>query len=102
VYRSTGAIPYGSSRNRIAREPRPSLASGCLYRLVGRKESRDLAAGQLCSQLFTRLTEDLAVNHGDCRKDCLPYVAKVRVCSMSASEALYRSTTMHSDWSSLR
>jgi hypothetical protein len=40
-----------------------ALRERCLHRLVGREENRDLAAGQLRSQLFARLTEQFAVNH---------------------------------------
>jgi hypothetical protein len=40
-----------------------------LHRLVGREEDRDLAAGQLRSELGTRLTQEFAVNNGDYRKD---------------------------------
>src|SRR6266508_4105811 len=57
----------------------PSPApSGVLHRLVGREELRNLAAGQLRSELCTRLTEELAVNHGDCREDRCRYVGEVR------------------------
>src|SRR6266508_4115803 len=57
----------------------PSPApSGVLHRLVEREELRNLAAGQLRSELCTRLTEELAVNHGDCREDRRRYVGEVR------------------------
>jgi hypothetical protein len=34
-----------------------------LHRLIGREELRDLAVGQIRSQLFARLTEDFAVEN---------------------------------------
>jgi hypothetical protein len=46
-----------------------SGAKRCLHRLVGREELRDLAGGQIRSQLRARLTEQFAVNDGDDRKD---------------------------------
>src|SRR4029453_5851767 len=39
---------------------------------------RNLHVGQIRSELFTRLTEELAVNHGDRRKNRRRYVGEVR------------------------
>jgi len=38
---------------------------------------RDLAVGQIRSQLFARLTEDFAVNNGDDRKNRRRHLAEV-------------------------
>jgi hypothetical protein len=46
----------------------------CLHRQEGREENRDLAVGQLLSQLCARLAAD----DGDRGKDCPEEVAKVR------------------------
>jgi hypothetical protein len=48
-----------------------------LHRLVGREELRDLAVGQIRSQLCAWLTEELAMYDGDRGKDCPEEVAKV-------------------------
>jgi hypothetical protein len=74
----TGSVPATDQNAATARSSLAQASERCLHRLVGREENRDLAAGQLRSQLCARLTEDLAVNHGDRRKDCPEEVAKVR------------------------
>jgi hypothetical protein len=56
----------------------PVAGERCLHRQERREENRDLATGQLRSQLCARLAEEFAVNHGDRRKDCPEEVAEVR------------------------
>jgi hypothetical protein len=54
----------------MARSRLAQAGDRCLHRLVGREENRDLAAGQLRSELCARLTEEFA-GDGARRKDCL-------------------------------
>jgi dihydrofolate reductase len=71
-----GGIRFSSpGLPRIDLEPVSSTRSGAVtilrfrHRLVGREQNRDVALGELRSQLFARLTEELAVDHGNDRKD---------------------------------
>jgi hypothetical protein len=67
-----GETPGSSSELTSARlrGARPGAAEPrWLHRLVGREELRNLAVGQLRPELCARLTEELAVNHGDRRED---------------------------------
>src|SRR5438132_4385078 len=64
---------------KVSMRPGPfGLCEPCLHRLVGREENRDLATGQLLSQLCARLAEEFAMYDGDRGKDCPEEVAKVR------------------------
>ena len=69
--RQLSAVRFGEGDHRSA-TPRNSLAQAGerqLHRLVGSEDLRNLHIGQIRSQLGTRLTEELAVNHGDRRKN---------------------------------
>ncbi len=73
--RLLGAGPPPPRRGRAIRRSAPAETS--LHQLVGREELGDLDAGQVRAELFARLPEEFAVNHGYDREDRRRYVTKV-------------------------
>jgi hypothetical protein len=65
------AKSVSDSRKAPTRHPCARAGDRLLHRLIGREELRDLHVGQVRPDLRARLSQELAVNHGDDRKDGL-------------------------------
>jgi hypothetical protein len=97
VARPRGGSNFEDPNAATARGSLAQAGERYLHRHESRKETGDLTMCRLRSELRARLTKDLAGDRSR-RKDCLRWSPPMcALCSMSASESLCRSTTMHSD-----